>query len=126
MGGGRRRRRDVPRRGGRDLLRSVAEIGAAGAANGGSLAMAAEFCAREHRVPIRIEASQPPARGDPVRLVSGNPPIVMNGAGQIGAVLGAAASALNGCLELDWEMTGRVESVNPAAREGLIVVAGVR
>jgi hypothetical protein len=101
-------------------------VGAAGAANGGSLAQATEFCARTHQVPFRLTASTPPARGDPVTLAPGDPPLVVNGGAPIGVVRGRIAAAMNGCLRLDWEMVGTVESVDPAKREGVVVVTGVR
>jgi hypothetical protein len=126
MGGGKRLRRDVPRRGGRDILSSVAEVGAAGAANGGSLAQAAEFCASPHRVAASLTTRALPGLDESVRLTPGNPPVVVNGGGPIGLVKGSSAKALNGCLRLNWQMVGTVDSVDPGRREIVILVAGVQ
>lgn len=126
MGGGRKLRHDVPRRRGVDILQAVAQIGAAGAANGGSLSQVAEFCARDHRVSVGLATSSPPAVGDSVHLERGSPPVVVNGGGAIGTVQDDEASALNGCLLTDWQMVGEVVEVDLPHRRAAIVVSGAR
>lgn len=125
MGGGQNFRSDVPRQGRRDLLQAVAEVGAAGAANG-SLAQAAEFCARTHEVPFSFVEDLDPSPGDRVDLRLGHPPSLVNGGGQIGTISSSAAEALNGCLELNWRLSGTIKSVDLANRTGRAILVGTR
>lgn len=126
MGGGTDYTRDVPRRRSTDLLQAVASMSGAGPSDGGSLATAAEFCARTHEVAFEITAKTVPAPGDAVTLTAGDPPALLNGGGYIGVLSGRDAAALNGCLTLDWEMTGSVTSVDPARDKGTATLTGSR
>lgn len=126
LGGGRRFQQDVPRRNTTDLLRSVHAIGAAGAANGGSLADANEYCARTHLLSFLVTAQTPPNPGDPITVGHGDPPYVLTPMGPIGRLQGRAVEAIKGCLELEWVLAGEVRSVDATTGEGVIVVTGSR
>lgn len=126
MGGGQNFGLDVARRGSGDLRRAVREVGAAGAANGGSLDQANDFCANSHRIRFLFTASKPPMRGDPVRLALGDPPFVMSGSDMIGRVLGAEAVSMNGCLRLHWDMVGEIAEFDHRTRKGVITLRGIR
>lgn len=101
-------------------------MGAAGAASGGSLAAAWEFCTQTHEISFEIIARTPPAPGETVTLAPGNPPALVNGGGPIGVLGGSDADAMNGCLALDWSMSGTVTSVDLARNKGVATIAGGR
>lgn len=126
MGGGTSWEDDVPRQGGRDVLSEVADLRAAGAGNGGTLAEVAEFCQRTHRVRFDLTAATPPSPGEHVSLARGDPPRVVNGGGEIGVVRESSAKALNGCLLALWELEGTIESIDVDAARGVATVTGVR
>lgn len=127
MGGGTDYSADVPRKKtGGNLLDAVAALRAVGAANGGSSAADAEFCARTHEVPFEITANAQPAPGDAVRLDPSSPPSLVNGGGPIGILHWSIADALSVCLALDWKMAGVVEQVDPSNRTGIATLTGAR
>jgi hypothetical protein len=128
MGGGPSYEADAPRRTDVRLLQDIVDIGAAGAANGGLLADTGEFCALRHEVPFVLVMPTAPSVGDPVTLLRADPgpPVVVGGTGPIGVVVEAWASPLRGCLALDWVLGGVIDSIDPKAGVGIIVIEGTR
>lgn len=128
MGGGPSRKADTPRQTDVRLLQDVVDIGAAGAADGGLLADADEFCAVRHEVPFVVVAATTPSVGDSVTLLRADPgpPVVVGDTGPIGVVAEVWASPLRGCLALGWVMGGVIDSLDPSAGMGVIVIEGAR
>lgn len=95
------------------FLTEVESIKAADAAAGGGLAAATDFCARPHAVTFALaEGVEPPAVGAAVHLeTTGNGLVVVSNDRTLGAVADPQASALQGCLALDYRLTGRVTRV---------------
>ncbi len=124
MGGGRKLGNDVPRRGGRNILREVEELSSGAETNGQALASSEEFCAREHRVGFRLTNGRIPEPGETVSLLAGKPPELANAEGVIGVVESGPTAALNRCLGLEWTLSGTVASIDAAAGKGTAMVSG--
>ena len=128
MGGGPSYEADTPRRTDVRLLQDLAALGAAGAADGGSLADVDEFCALQHEVPFVMTVTTIPSIGDPVTLLRADPgpPVVVGDTGPIGVVVDVWGARLRGCLDLDWVMCGVIDSVDPKAGMGILIIEGTR
>jgi hypothetical protein len=125
MGGGRRLRDDVGRRGsGEGLLKAAAALSSGIEASGGAAASTEEFCSREHRLGFRLVNGRNPSAGETVRLVPGMPLELADAEGVFGIVDSESASALRSCLDAEWTMTGKVVAFSVTSGRGVAVVTG--
>lgn len=124
MGGGRNFEDDVKRRGGKDLLKAASGLSSGLEASGGAIASADEFCAREHRLQFRHINGLTPKLGEAIRLLAGEPLHIESSQGVVGVVEDEQTAALNGCLDHDWTMGGKVLSIDATTGKGTVLVAG--
>jgi hypothetical protein len=124
MGGGIKRSTDAGKGQVFDLLAAIVERGASG--RGPQAGEAAEFCAREHGVSFRTAAEAKLSVGQQVQLSLATPPNVISGGRVIGQLTGKDATAMRGCLVLDYELAGVVASFSPATGIGALTISGAR
>jgi hypothetical protein len=112
MGGGERRKRDVAKG---PPINGLGELG------GGA---PAEFdvCAVPRTVGFVVTGAA--HIGAPVTILSGAPPRVLAGTGQIGMLMEQAAEGVQACLDRGYEMTGVVEAVDAAGGAGRLRISG--
>lgn len=122
MGGGRRQVKEVPKK--LEVTyhahsRLQGEPGAHGAV------LDTPICEREHVITCRLEEDV--EVGDDVRVVLGDPLALMAGSRFVGRVSDAPlAATLTACLEAEYTLVGRVQTVDLNGREVSAIVVGVR
>lgn len=97
------------------LLGDAAGVGADGAV---------DFCQLTHILDCELDPDQRVAVADPVRLRVTPYLIVIRGIEAVGRVIDDAAPAIVDCLKDDFEMAGKVTSVEPDGQHFRITVTG--
>jgi hypothetical protein len=124
MSGGQSFSNDVIRPPAIDILAAASEIGSGLEASGGALATSDEFCSRAHRLAFRLTNGFTPATGEEVSLQAGEPLLLVGTQGPLGVIESKRTAALNNCLGEEWQLIGRVLSVDAATSKGIAVVSG--
>jgi hypothetical protein len=118
MGGGSKHSQDVPKGPAHNILAELAALGTPGFSD------AVEFCAQSHRVEFLAVDGSAVAPGQVVELVPGEPPRLVSGKDAIGEVQGEIAKALNGCLNLNYSLSGTIDSFDLTTRLGTATLVG--
>jgi hypothetical protein len=127
MGGGRKHSSDAAKGPPQDPLRALfGQVDGLGAPSGGDAIRAYRFCDEPHRVSFVIRPGATPVAGMQVRLMAGDPPVVVADDAAIGDLQGPIAVAINGCLEMGYEIDGTVAHSDLTAGTGTLDVQGER
>lgn len=118
MGGGIKYGQDAPKGPPRDILAELAALGTPGFRD------AVQFCAQSHHVEFHAADGNTPHEGQVVELETGDPPRLVAGGSTVGEIRGNIGRALNGCLDLNYSLTGSVDSFDPESRVGLAILVG--
>lgn len=124
MGGGEKHSPDVAKGPPLDLIAGLAvtPADATGAEAVGK--QERSFCARAKSIEFSAQAGVGLEIGQVVGLTAGAPPLVTSLGQQVGTVAPEAERAMAGCLELGYEMSGVVESLDAAKTAGRLRVSG--
>src|SRR5437868_814495 len=118
MGGGTRYGTDTPKGSPRDILVELAASGAPGFRD------AAEFCTQVHTVEFEAVDGADVWPGQSVRLDAGVPPLLISSEAVVGRVPGQLGQALNGCLAMNFSLTGAVDRFDSITGFGSATLAG--
>lgn len=121
MGGGVKHRPDARKAGPRDPLRVIFGGGGDAAAN-----RAYRFCEEPHRIDFSGRPNLAVFPGAPVRLALADPPAVLSGDLELGAVQGEIATPIRHCLAIGYNISGVLESYDPQLGRGTLDVQGSR
>ena len=83
-------------------------------------------CEERREVAISIVGSPTLASGDPVSIRIGAPPRVLRNGEEVGTVAEPDAALIQGCLEIDYRIQGRINSINLPTKSATALIRGTK
>lgn len=120
MGGGTKYGNDAAKGAARDVIAKLANAGAPGFQD------AVRFCVKTHRIEFRAERGIALRSGQGVELLAGDPPALTSGGTPIGHVFGEIGKALDGCILMNFALSGKIEDFDIASGVGHATLCGVQ
>ena len=108
---------------GRAQASPISGIHSQGGEDGGAIAVL-NPCEELRPIDIHLAAGLVVVLGMSVRIVAGNPPVVLAGRDQVGVVVGPDETDVNGCLDNGYRLVGVITDINQVEHRAVALIKG--